>query len=88
MYMQVHWILLCALVVCCSSNLFIGRISTRPSAGKRGVADETHRLVQGDRPESICSSASLESTLERMNVLRAELQRLSTYVAVCDVRTV
>ncbi|RCN46321.1 hypothetical protein ANCCAN_07613 [Ancylostoma caninum] len=89
MYMHAQCILLCVLLVCCSGNLFIGRISTRPSAGKRsGVVSESHRWLREDRPELICSSESLEWTIGRMVALRMELQRLSSYLAICDVRAV
>ncbi|XGW27016.1 hypothetical protein V3C99_007529 [Haemonchus contortus] len=87
MYMHSQCIILCMLVACGSSNLFVGRMSTRPSAGKRstGGLEPFRRIFQNS--ESLCSPVSVESGLERIIALQRELDQLSSYLAVCGVRT-
>ncbi|WKY06588.1 hypothetical protein Q1695_006625 [Nippostrongylus brasiliensis] len=80
---QIQLLLLSALLVCCSSNLFIGRISTRPSAGKRSDTAQWNREVFG--PDPTCTANVLEPTVARMIALRSEMMRLSNRLSRCGV---
>ncbi|CAJ0604463.1 unnamed protein product [Cylicocyclus nassatus] len=78
MHTHMRCFLFFVMLVCCSSNLFIGRMSTRPSAGKRSIQKQRISDVA-------CSLASMEFSYERMHLLQKEEQAISYYLAQCKI---